>query len=47
MALHNGREREREEWEPLFQKADPRFGPLRFFFEEGAALAVIESIWQG
>ncbi|KAF2873316.1 O-methyltransferas-like protein [Massariosphaeria phaeospora] len=46
LSLHNSREREKGEWEPLFKAADPRFGALKFYHPQGASLSIIESIWQ-
>lgn len=46
LSLHKPRERETSGWQQLFREADARFGVLKIGLSEGAALAIIETIWQ-
>jgi hypothetical protein len=46
LSLQKSRERELEEWEPLFKAGDSRFGPLKFYFPEGSTLSIMESVRQ-
>ena len=47
LSLFNARERERADWEQIFQDADYRFKNVRIWVPEGAALAIIEAVWAG
>ena len=45
LSLFNARERERSDWEQLFNQADERFKDVRIWVPEGATLAVIDAVW--
>lgn len=47
LTLFNAREREEAEWIELFKKADPRFSNVKIWIPEGAAMAIIEIVWEG
>ncbi|KAJ5092932.1 hypothetical protein N7456_008793 [Penicillium angulare] len=47
LTLFNAREREEAEWIDLFKKADPRFSNVKIWMPEGAAMAIIEIVWEG
>ena len=46
MTLCNGRERDRDDWEMLFKKADVRFRFVGAHTPDNTALAIIEARWQ-
>lgn len=46
LAILNARERDFEDWQHLFQQADPRFIFLGVTKPEGANLAIIEARWE-
>jgi hypothetical protein len=46
LTLCNARERDRDDWKMLFEKADSRFRFVDAFVPEGSSLAIIEAIWQ-
>lgn len=43
LSLFNSREREKEDWQDLFQQADTRFTNVKVWIPEGATLAIIEA----
>lgn len=47
LSINNSRLRDEEEWQALFQEADPRFGPVRCWTPQGSALAIMEVTWEG
>ncbi|OJJ55178.1 hypothetical protein ASPSYDRAFT_93190 [Aspergillus sydowii CBS 593.65] len=47
LAFTKSRLRDEEEWRGLFAQADGRFGGVRCWTPEGAALAIIEATWEG
>ena len=47
LTLFNARERDRADWEALFEQADARFRDIRVWVPEGATLAIIEAVWAG
>ncbi|PYH95247.1 S-adenosyl-L-methionine-dependent methyltransferase [Aspergillus ellipticus CBS 707.79] len=47
LALNNSRLRDVEEWNDLFQQADPRFGAVKCWNPPDAALAIMEVVWEG
>ncbi|GAB1200381.1 hypothetical protein APSETT444_009752 [Aspergillus pseudonomiae] len=47
LAINKSRLRDEDEWQALFREADERFGPVRCWTPEGAALAIIEVTWEG
>lgn len=47
LSLNNSRLRDEEEWQSLFQEADPRFGSVKCWTPQGSALAIIEVEWEG
>ena len=46
LSFFNSREREREDWERVCQEVDPRFKFVDAWVPEGAALGIIEAVWQ-
>ncbi|XXG94396.1 hypothetical protein Hte_000651 [Hypoxylon texense] len=46
LGLNNSRLRTVAEWQDIFTEADSRFGPVRSFSPEGAALSILEVVWQ-
>ncbi|EPE27494.1 S-adenosyl-L-methionine-dependent methyltransferase [Glarea lozoyensis ATCC 20868] len=46
LQIQNSRERELQDWETLFVKADPRFKFLGVTQPKGSKLAIIEAIWE-
>ena len=46
LAVHNGREREEDEYEPLFTEADKRFTDVKVFKPEGSGYAIAEATWK-
>lgn len=46
LSIHNSRLRDEEEWQGLFQEADPRFGTVKCWTVPNAALSIIESVWE-
>ena len=47
MAMNNSRLRTADEWQRLFAEADTRFGRVNSWVPHGAALAILEVVWQG
>lgn len=47
LAFTKSRLRDEGEWRGLFSQADGRFGGVRCWTPEGAALAIIEATWEG
>ena len=47
MSLFNSREREKQDWEVLFQSADPRFQNFKAWKPEGSQLGLVEVTWSG
>ena len=45
LSLHNSRERERDDWERICQQVDCRFKFVDAWVPEGAALGIIEAVW--
>ena len=43
LSLFNSREREKEDWQSIFQQADTRFTNVQVWIPEGATLAIIEA----
>ncbi|CAF9907146.1 MAG: hypothetical protein ALECFALPRED_003076 [Alectoria fallacina] len=43
LSLFNSREREKEDWQSIFQQADARFTNVKVWVPEGATLAIIEA----
>ncbi|TVY93429.1 O-methyltransferase, partial [Lachnellula willkommii] len=43
----NARERDEEDWRQVFADADPRFRVLRVFTPTGAALGIVDVVWEG
>ena len=43
----NSRLHDADEWQQIFQDADTRFGPTKCWVPQGAALAIVEAVWQG
>ena len=46
LSFFNSRERERDDWERVCQEVDPRFKFVNAWVPEGAALGIIEAVWQ-
>ena len=46
LSFFNSRERERDDWERVCQEVDPRFKFVDAWVPEGAALGIIEAVWQ-
>ena len=46
LSFFNSRERERDDWERVCQEVDPRFIFVDAWVPEGAALGIIEAVWQ-
>ena len=46
LTILNSRERERQDWQGLFERADPRFRFLGVTQPLGSKLAIIEASWQ-
>ncbi|KAI1377941.1 putative O-methyltransferase [Hypoxylon crocopeplum] len=47
LTTNNSRLRTMAEWQDIFIEADSRFGTVRSFSVEGAALAILEVVWEG
>ena len=47
MSLFSAREREKEDWEMLFRKADSRFQDIRLWKPQNSQLGFIEATWRG
>jgi hypothetical protein len=47
MAYFNAWERDADEWQQLFTKADPRFKFVGINQPQGSALALVEVRWDG
>ncbi|KAL8960510.1 MAG: hypothetical protein Q9183_005452 [Haloplaca sp. 2 TL-2023] len=47
LELHNGKERDEDEWINLFKLADSRFEVVRIFRPKGSRLSLIEAEWRG
>jgi predicted small integral membrane protein len=47
LTANNSRLRTMAEWHDIFSSADPRFGTIRLVSARGAALAILEVIWEG
>ncbi|KAI1084253.1 putative O-methyltransferase [Whalleya microplaca] len=47
LTTNNSRLRTMAEWQDIFTAADSRFGTVRSFSVQGAALAILEVIWEG
>ena len=45
LELHNGRERDLEDWKQLFDEADRRFELLSVHQSPRSRLAIIEFVW--
>lgn len=46
LSFFSSRERERDDWECVCQEVDPRFKFVDAWVPEGAALGIIEAVWQ-
>ena len=46
LSFFNSRERERDDWERIFQEVDKRFRFVDAWVPEGAALGIIEAVWE-
>ncbi|KAK3172102.1 hypothetical protein OEA41_004187 [Lepraria neglecta] len=46
LSFFNSRERERDDWERIFQEVDKRFRFVGAWVPEGAALGIIEAVWE-
>lgn len=47
LTTNNSRLRTMAEWQDIFSAADLRFGTVRCVSAEGAALAILEAVWEG
>lgn len=47
LTVRNSRERDREDWIQIFNEADPRFRFVDAWVPEGAALGIVEVVWEG
>jgi hypothetical protein len=47
LTTNNSRLRTMAEWQDIFIAADSRFGTVRRVSIEGAALAILEVVWEG
>lgn len=47
IASFNGRERDADEWQSLFERADPRFSSVGVTQPKGSNLALIRATWSG
>ncbi len=47
LTLSNARERDRDDWEALFEAADDRFQFISAYVPEGSSLGIIEVTWEG
>ena len=47
LAAMNGRERDKDDWEALFKKADPRYNFLGATLPPRSRLWLIEAEWTG
>lgn len=43
LSLFNSREREKEDWQSIFQRADTRFENVQVWVPEGVTLAIVEA----
>lgn len=46
LTLCNARERDRDDWEALFNNADSRFRFESAYVPEGSSLGIIEASWE-
>jgi len=46
LELHNGKERDAEDWERLFKECDERFKFVSARPLMGAALGLVEAVWE-
>lgn len=46
LSFFNSRERERDDWERVCREVDSRFKFVNAWVPEGAALGIIEAVWQ-
>ena len=46
LSFFNSRERERDDWACVCHEVDPRFNFVDGWVPEGAALGIIEAVWQ-
>ena len=46
LTLCNARERDRDDWEMIFQQADDRFGFVGAYVPDGSSLGIIEARWE-
>ena len=47
LELHNGKERDRDDWIELLRRADARFRLIGIKQPAGSTLAILEVGWQG
>ncbi|TVY47475.1 O-methyltransferase [Lachnellula occidentalis] len=47
LSICNARERDEEDWRQVFTEADSRFKVLRVFTPKGAALGIVDVVWDG
>ena len=47
LELHNGKERDRDDWIGLLKRADPRFQLIDIKQPSGSTLAILEVGWHG
>lgn len=46
LSLCNARERDEDDWHKVFAEADPRFKVQRVFTPKGAALGIVDAVWE-
>ena len=47
LSFFNSREREKDDWERICQEVDRRFKFVDAWVPKGAALGIIEAVWEG
>lgn len=47
LSFFNSRERERDDWIRIWQSVDERFRFVDAWTPKGAALGIIEAVWEG
>ena len=47
LSICNARERDEDDWRQVFAEADSRFKVLRVFTPKGAALGIVDVVWDG
>lgn len=46
LSLCNARERERDDWVDIFKQVDERFKVVNAYVPKGAALGIVEAVWE-